>query len=172
MTEMFNIKNSKDIALEEFEKEISNFNKGILIDMGCEDASLQNKFSTLGFSYVPIDISYSRGIMIGDMTNIPLAKDFAEMVFCCNSFEQCINPYKALTEFRRVLKGGGTLFMLTPYPCQEQIFKTDKNNVFVLNEMQLGRLLYVTGFVPIKIYILKNGINEKDWKIITIASVI
>jgi ubiquinone/menaquinone biosynthesis C-methylase UbiE len=48
----------------------------------------------------------------GDAENIPYENDVFDAVMCSSSFHHYPRPVKALTEFRRVLKPGGRVYLL------------------------------------------------------------
>lgn len=165
--------NSK--ILKEFETEVVNKIKEreILIDIYTnEDKKVF--LTNFGFKYMPIKDSFNKefgkNVIAIDLHLIPLSDEFAQIVFCENVISKSEHPLNVLREFRRLLKGGGLLFMTLPHYCKEQIFNGEKDNKFIFSEEQIGRLLYFAGLIPIKVYTLKEG-EEKDWIIITISKV-
>jgi len=49
-----------------------------------------------------------------DVESIPLDDDFFDVIICTNSFHHYLHPGRALKEIRRLLKYGGTLYLLDP----------------------------------------------------------
>jgi SAM-dependent methyltransferase len=53
--------------------------------------------------------------IISDATSIPVADKTFDYVFSSHCLEHCANPLKALFEWKRVIKPGGTLFLVLPH---------------------------------------------------------
>jgi SAM-dependent methyltransferase len=168
-------KDHRELVLEEFQKNVDSkiLGKTTLLEIGANDGYMMGRLQALGWNYIGLDSDPKFDmIMKADMNNIPFCDNTVQLIFTSHTFEHTKDPFKTLIEFRRVLKGGGVLFMVTPYPCRRQIFEMDKTHYFVLNEMQIGRLLYLNGFIPVDIHINKNeSEDEVDWHIVTIANV-
>lgn len=49
-----------------------------------------------------------------NVESIPLDSDFFDIIICTNSFHHYPNPVKALDEMNRLLRSGGTVYILDP----------------------------------------------------------
>jgi ubiquinone/menaquinone biosynthesis C-methylase UbiE len=78
----------------------------------------------LDFSYAAVLIGKQRwqsvdpgtptGFAQGDAQALPFSDAFFDVVISCETMEHLPSPLKALQEFRRVTRPGGTLFLTTP----------------------------------------------------------
>lgn len=121
----------------------------VLLDVGCRDTVLQHPLEDMGFTWYGVDkeIANTDNTLQARMEDLSFINDNAyDIVLCCHSFEHCERPIDALREFQRILKPGGWLFIGGPYPCHKQITAGDHDHIFVLNEMQLHKLLTYTKF--------------------------
>jgi len=102
-----------------------------------------------------------------DMEGIVMSDEY-DIVYSCHCFEHCENPLKALREFKRVLKKDGKLFLATPYPNKHHILEADEDHIFVLNIMQMARLLTYAGFADAISHLHYKDIPiEQDYNIIS-----
>ena len=172
---MVKYNNHRELVLSEFKDMIDKKIdiKTSLLDVGSNDGYFAEPLAALGWKYIGLDADPKTDLGIkADMHNIPLSDNTIQVVFCSHTFEHSDKPVRLLQEFYRVLKGGGILFMVTPYPCDRQIFQMDKTHWFVLSDKQLGRLLYKTGFVPVDIHVNKNESEDPaDWHVVCVANV-
>jgi len=53
--------------------------------------------------------------IVGDITDIPEADQFFDVILCSEVLEHLPNPVKALEEFHRLLKQGGKLILTAPF---------------------------------------------------------
>lgn len=60
------------------------------------------------------DLEYGRIDVVGDITNIPLPDEYADVVLCTEVFEHIPDPLSALPELARLLKPGGQLIFTAP----------------------------------------------------------
>jgi len=90
-----------------------------VLEIGCRDGGLRR--------YLPADVRYqgmdiapefaASDILIRDVSDgLPFPDASFDHVFCIEVLEHVPNPYGALTEIRRVLKGDGVLVLSVPNP--------------------------------------------------------
>ena len=161
-------------ALDIFKTDFANHvkNKGRILDAGCKDDKNMKFFNDLGYGWVGIDKNVAQNVIKGCIEDLPFDDESFHAVFCSHTLEHSKRPFDALREFRRVLVGGGVLFLATPYHCEQQVFWRDKTHTIVPTEMQLTRMLQMTGFVPVTMKVLKEGEDESAWQVVTLANVI
>ena len=133
--------------------------KGNVLDVGCRDRVLTNPLTQRGFTWYGVDKEprdkNDNRILAAKMESLDVNNSFVghfDLVVCCHSFEHCERPIDALREFMRVLKPGGYLFIGGPNPCHRQIGGGDPDHIFVLNEMQLHKLLIYTGYDQVVVF--------------------
>lgn len=168
-----------DISRKEFEKMIKEVlpqglpNPKMLLDVGCRDDENREFFKKLNIKWVGVDLVPKEHVIRADMNDLPFADGEFSFIFASHSFEHTENPVQTLREFKRVLCAGGVVFMNTPYPSLNQLFAMDKQHIFCLNKLQIERLFFHCGIIPLKTELYKEDErNEDTWQIITIGRVI
>lgn len=76
-----------------------------------------------------------------------------DLVVMSHTAEHFTNPVQAWKEIFRVLKSGGRVISITPYPCQYQILKGDPDHLYVLDTDQWIRILAYVGFRSLQSYV-------------------
>lgn len=109
-----------------------------------------------------------------DVHNLPFEEETYDMIFSCHAFEHFENPVQALREIHRVLKPGGVIYLITPYPCEHQICHADDDHIFVLTPHQMARLLTYTKFTLYTFIVQQQYsggmiLKEQDYNVITIG---
>jgi ubiquinone/menaquinone biosynthesis C-methylase UbiE len=100
--------------------------KGLFLDAGCANAEMSSFVGAeryYGFDLNPYSVAYCQKkklkVKKGSITNIPYPDNMFDCVYCNHVLEHVgtYEQHKAIQEFYRVLKPGGTLliFMPTPY---------------------------------------------------------
>lgn len=96
----------------------------IVLDAGAGEAR-HKRYFTRG-RYVALDSGtgdpgwdYSRLDVQGDLECLPLESGAVDCILCMVVLEHTRNPGKVLAEFARILKPGGTLFMVVPFLWEE-----------------------------------------------------
>lgn len=142
---------------------------GALLDVGCRDQTLRADIEALGFTWTGVDREpAAENVSRGLLENLPFPNASFDVVFACHSFEHCEHPIDALREFKRVTKR--YVFIATPSPCEKQILNADSDHVFVLNTLQMRRLLQYVQFPLLEVYLQCEGIPiEQDFNVITIG---
>ncbi len=144
------VNNHRDYMLEAFDlwiQEQSYAPQGkLLLDVGCQSDVFKKPLEERGFVWQGTDANPMTSDVIRarmeDMPGIP--SETYDLIFVCHSFEHCERPIDALREMRRILKPGGWIFLGTPYPCKHHILEADVDHIFVLNTMQMCRLMVYT----------------------------
>lgn len=126
-----------------------------VLDVGCgQGVALKHfvakGFETTGITLNAIDVAecQRQGYDVREMDQSFL--DFPDgefdLIWCRHCLEHSIFPYLTLSEFNRVLKPGGWLYVEVPAPdtaCQHQ---TNRNHYSVLGKSMLGSLITRSGF--------------------------
>lgn len=88
-----------------------------ILDIGCGDGESVRTLRDMGFAnVVGIDIaSESPDVAQGDMHALEFADNSFDIVFSSHSLEHAHDPLQALSEFCRVLKPDGQLYLVLPY---------------------------------------------------------
>lgn len=142
----------------------------MLLDVGCKDDKLRNFFAEMKIQWIGTDICPAENVIKSDMNETPFPDGMFNFIFASHSYEHTETPVKTLKEFQRISGPGAIIFMNTPYPTLTQLFGMDKGHINVLSEMQMEKMLYHSGLVPVKIYLVKPDENNADtWNMITIA---
>lgn len=87
--------------------------------------------------------------IVGDVTSLPIPDNTANTLMASNVLEhlEIDDIQKALSEFRRVLTGDGTLFIVTPnFALNPQEYFDDFTHKSILTHRSLEDLLELTGF--------------------------
>ncbi len=92
---------------------------------------------------------YSRIDVRGDLENLPLKTSSVDCVLCMVVLEHIGNPGRALAEFSRVLKTGGSLYMVVPFLWEQHQAPHD-----YLRFTQHGVRLLLQG-LPLRICLLE-----------------
>ena len=163
-------KTRQEITIDELEKTIKGFGmkEGAILDVGCCNNKFKNRIEKMGIHWVGMDIKQEKDVSLkGKMEDIPLHDGIITCILCSHVFEHTVDPIKTLSEFKRVLKSNGLLFIVCPYPTQTQIFGMDKTHWFVFNPDQLLALLQKCGFVVMRNELIKDSDGFDN--IITVA---
>lgn len=105
----------------------SGTRRGRLLDAGCGGGRTMALLAAAGYQATGIDISLgalqrlhssspSANVVAGPVdTSLPFADDSFDTVLSCEVIEHLLDTSRSLSEMRRVLRPGGTLFLSTPY---------------------------------------------------------
>lgn len=150
-------------TLDIFEKEFKDIDLDncTVLDIGCKDHNAKERLEKLGLKWTGCDKKPTQpqgDIITADMTDLnSFSLPHYDIIFVCHSLEHCINPIKALEEFKDRLFLGGYLFISLPCPCEYHILKSDEDHIFCFSEMQIKRLLIYLGFRNIKCWEGQKG---------------
>lgn len=112
--------NSSRHYLEEWAREAASVGTSKdfrVLDVGAGSAPYRSLFAHV--SYETADLAqtkkqYGELDHVCDATDMPIADDTFDLVFCSQTLEHISEPVKALTEMRRVLKPGGEAWLSAP----------------------------------------------------------
>ena len=110
-----------------FVNNIAHFLKSddLILDCACGDGIGLSALEELGhpsigadFSLEKINRAYSKRhtVFHTDMHKMLFADDFFDVIISSHTLEHAYNPGIVLDEFKRILKDGGWLFVILPYP--------------------------------------------------------
>jgi len=116
---------------------------GLILDVGCNKGYLSGQFPDPSL-YVGVDIvRYEERpelFAVGDAHHLPFRDGAFDYVTMIETLEHLASPYNALKECRRVLKGGGRLFIQVP-PVESPDAKKDPTHLQSFTLWSLTRLL-------------------------------
>lgn len=126
----YSLQPTRDLVIRELEKilALDKDRELKLLDVGCGTGQLVEEISTKIVSHkikiIGIDTSFKMiekardkniphtTFVEGDALNLPFHTGEFDIVTCCHSFPYYEDKIKSLTEFNRVLKPGGYLFLI------------------------------------------------------------
>lgn len=132
-----------------------------VLDVGCGQGVALKRFAArsmnaTGITLNMIDVTecQSQGYDVRHMDQSFLDFDDAsfDAVWCRHCLEHSIYPYFTLSQFARVLRPGGWLYIEVPAPdtaCQHQ---TNGNHYSVLGKSMLGSLITRSGFNVVDVF--------------------
>ena len=94
---------------------------GIILDVGCGLKPYRKNFERHVDAYIGMEYSLESGYrgnsadFCGDATLLPVADASIDTILCTEVLEHLANPEKAVSEFARVLRSGGTLITTAPF---------------------------------------------------------
>lgn len=160
----------RDPVLEWLEVNKAGFPKGKVLEFGCgENEDFKNWFEKEGYPWTGLTPNvFNDKVRNGYIEDIKGANEPFDIIFSCHTFEHCRDPIKALENIYHLLNDKGLLILATPLCVEEQIVKdADWDHIFVLNEMQLLKLLWYSHFK--RITCIKTGEHPKGDSIIATA---
>ena len=115
----FNYWNRKRAIRRCFRKNIKDDTGLVLMDIGCGISPVTAKpkhtlFLDLAAEALKHLQQKGYSTKHGDVTNLPIESDFADVVFCSEVLEHVENYETALKEIHRILKTGGKLILTVP----------------------------------------------------------
>jgi len=126
-----------------------------ILDVGCGQGLGLELFTTKGFSSIGItlgdeDLSICRQkgyeVFEMDQSFLDFGDQEFDLVWCRHCLEHSIFPYFTLSEFFRVLKQKGYLYIEVPAPDTSCKHQANKNHYSVLGKSMLIELIKRTGF--------------------------
>ncbi|HQU85463.1 MAG TPA: methyltransferase domain-containing protein [Pyrinomonadaceae bacterium] len=94
---------------------------GVLLDVGCGTKPYLPVFKPfvekhLGIEYSPESVFRGhKADIFGDAMNLPLEDNSVDTILCTEVLEHLPDPEKAISEFFRILRPGGTLITTAPF---------------------------------------------------------
>lgn len=131
----------------------------LLLDAGCGGGVISLPYCQAGGKAIAMDIGpgfieYARqqaesfgisnnlSFVIGDICDICLGAALFDVVVCAEVLEHVLEPVKAIKEFERVLKPGGTLIITVPNPLRISFSLHGMRNMLrALVSLAFGRLI-------------------------------
>jgi 2-polyprenyl-3-methyl-5-hydroxy-6-metoxy-1,4-benzoquinol methylase len=116
------VEKAKSFYWEDFVMEVNSklFNGATVLDAGAGDGAWQKKILH-AVNYISMDLGvgdntldYSHLHIKGDLSKIPLDSNSIDVVICIQVLEHVKEPWTVLSEFYRVLKPGGILYLTCP----------------------------------------------------------
>lgn len=97
-------------------KELVNYAKGELLDVGCGQSPFYPLFLQKTNSYVKTDVLTSSGKpdIYSSITALPFKDESFDTILCTQVLEHVFEPFCAFNEMRRILRCGGVIIIGTP----------------------------------------------------------
>lgn len=131
--------------IKEFAKS-SGGNSSLVVDIGSGTSPYKSLFHFE--RYMSIDVKKINNVnVIGDICNLPVKDNIADIIICTEVLEHVKNSNKAVSELNRVLKDGKYLILTTPL----LIGVHDQIDFFRFTELGLKNLLENSGFEILEI---------------------
>ena len=162
-----------DIVLEEIKSFTNTYQINDMLEIGPGLNSFEKYFKTKNYTCIDNESEYKGKSIKLDVHDMKYENKF-DCVFMSHCAEHFVNPMLAWKNIYKSLKKGGIVISFTPYPCEHQIMKGDKNHIFVLNNFQWIRILSNSKFKNIRSYTKKIYNNqqiphEQDYCVITVG---
>lgn len=150
-----------DGAIESIENKISMFDS--VLDVGCGWGYALKKFSDMGCKPIGITLcesdaskarAYGYDVHIMDMNFMDFEDQTFNVVFARHSLEHSLFPYFTLSEFSRVMKPKGLIYLEMPAPDTDANHCCNAQHYTVLNGTAWANLIFRTGFQDIESYII------------------
>jgi len=140
--------NPVEYAIRDFVESAASGPPGLVLDAGAGQSRFQEYFSH--WRYVALDRGigdpawdYSKLDVIGDLGQLPIAPSVADLVLNTQVLEHVRNPGLVLSEFARILKPGGSLYLTAPQGWPEH---QQPHDYFRFTRYALAVLLEESGF--------------------------
>jgi len=94
----------------------------IMLDAGAGDCLYKPYFAHVNYEaadFCKIDKEYGAINYVCDLSNIPVDENRYDLIFCSQTLEHIPYPQKVLSEFFRILKPGGKLWLSAPLFYEE-----------------------------------------------------
>lgn len=131
---------------------------GTLLDIGCGSKPFEQTFEPYIEKYIGLEYSPESGYrgnradVCGDAAFLPFADESFDTILCTEVLEHVPNPEKAIEEFARILRPGGTIITTAPffYPIHDEydFFRYTPDGVAaIMNryELQVERIEPLSG---------------------------
>jgi SAM-dependent methyltransferase len=123
-----------------------------VLDIGCGHAPYRGRVEKMGATWTGLDLTGPGCSVIGDGDHLPFRDGSFDAVLCAAVLEHMPEPDSIMTEIRRVLAHGGTLFGYAAFlePCHGMSY-------FHMSHMGLEHLFLKHGFRPVSIFPARIG---------------
>ena len=164
----------RDLALEEVKKYTFGKRFKHTLEIGAGLNSFESYISSENYTKIDNESQYKGDSIKLDVHDMKYKNEF-DLVFSCHVAEHFLNPVKAWKNIHNSLVKGGQILCISPNCCSNQILEGDSDHIFVLNSMQMVRLLTNAGFKDVRSYVQmgykgKRIEKEQNYNIITVAT--
>ena len=130
-----------------------------VLDVGCGQGVALRHFTALGWDATGItldatDVEACRGqgfnVLQMDQSFLDFPGEHFDLLWCRHCLEHSVFPYFTLTQFWRVLKPGGWLYVEVPAPDTACAHQTNRNHYSVMGKSMLASLMQRSGFTPVE----------------------
>jgi SAM-dependent methyltransferase len=131
-----------------------------ILDVGCGQGIALEQFRALGLEAVGItlgsdaDVCRAKGLTVEEMDQnfMTFGDDAFDFLWCRHVLEHSIAPLFTLSEYKRVLKPGGMVYVEVPAPDTPAAHQTNPNHYSVLPASMWHQLFRRAGFTIEKAY--------------------
>ena len=132
-----------------------------VLDVGCgQGVALQHfvasDWDATGITLDPTDIAAcrARGFHVREMDQsfLDFPGEHFDLVWCRHCLEHSVFPYFTLTQFWRVLKPGGWLYVEVPAPDTPCEHQSNANHYSVMGKSMLASLMQRSGFQSVEVF--------------------
>ncbi|KKM76504.1 hypothetical protein LCGC14_1379490 [marine sediment metagenome] len=130
-----------------------------ILDIGCGHGYAMDLFAKAGASPIGITldggdkskaVSMGHDVRIMDMSFLEFEDNYFDGLWARQSLEHSIFPYYTLSEFYRVLKPGGWIYVEVPAPGTDAKHENNGNHYSIMPLLMWGNLMTRTGFMNLK----------------------
>ena len=130
-----------------------------VLDVGCGQGVALRHFQASGWDATGITLNATdveacraRGyhVLEMDQSFLDFPGEHFDLVWCRHCLEHSVFPYFTLTQFWRVLKPGGWLYVEVPAPDTACAHQTNPNHYSVMGKSMLASLMQRSGFSPVE----------------------
>jgi SAM-dependent methyltransferase len=133
-----------------------------VLDFGCGGGFLLKVVTAaekIGVEINPHAVAAARanGVTIfPDVSEVP--DEYVDIVISNHALEHVTDPFRTVSELRRVLRKGGLLVLVTPYDASSTKFALNDRNMhlFGWSPLNLGNLVTVCGFTVVSSEVLNH----------------
>jgi SAM-dependent methyltransferase len=140
-----------------------------VLDVGCGHGVALDIFTELGAKPIGITLSEEdarasrfRGhdVRMMDMSFTDFEDGYFDVVWARHSLEHSLFPYFTLTEFYRLLKKGGVIYLEMPGIRTPAFHETNSNHYSVFDGVMWANLIFRSGFKKIESYTITFSLRE------------
>ena len=132
-----------------------------VLDVGCGQGVALERFQASGWHATGITLNETdveacreRGLDVlrMDQSFLEFPGEHFDFVWCRHCLEHSVFPYFTLTQFWRVLKPGGWLYVEVPAPDTACAHQTNPNHYSVMGKSMLSSLMQRSGFRSVQAF--------------------
>ena len=140
-----------------------------ILDVGCGHGVALDMFKDLGA--IPIGVTLceedakeirfmNHDVRVMDMSFMDFEDEYFDIVWARHSLEHSIMPFFTLSEFHRVLKRGGTIYLEMPSIRTDAHHESNFNHYSVFESKMWANLILRTGFVDLEAYTISLDLTD------------